>query len=205
MNETMPCKARFASGLAMMLLLGACVPRTTADVTRFHQLAGAQSGTVTIVHADPGETASLAFQKYADLIGAHLAAQGWRPASSQSATDITARVDYGVTPFDGAVENSGSRVSVGVGVGSHGSGVNVGVSDILGNRRRDQNFVHRLSITMVRNADGQVVFEGRATSTGPDQQIAAVMPFLVDALFTGFPGRSGSTITVTAPPPPRGP
>jgi len=38
-----------------------------------------------------------------------------------------------------------------------------------------------------------VVFEGRVESVGRDKRLPEVMPYLVEALFTDFPGESGVT------------
>jgi hypothetical protein len=54
---------------------------------------------------------------------------------------------------------------------------------------------------MVKN-DGSgrtVLFEGRAVAEGQRREIAPVMPYLVRALFTGFPGSSGTTVRVDVP------
>ena len=41
------------------------------------------------------------------------------------------------------------------------------------------------------------VFEGRAVSSGLNGQIEPVMPYILDAIFQEFPGRSGETKTVS--------
>jgi len=41
------------------------------------------------------------------------------------------------------------------------------------------------------------VFEGRAISTGLNGAIEPVMPYMLDAVFQDFPGRSGGTRTVS--------
>ena len=41
------------------------------------------------------------------------------------------------------------------------------------------------------------VFEGHALSTGRNGQIEPVMPYILDALFKNFPGRSGETQRVS--------
>lgn len=54
----------------------------------------------------------------------------------------------------------------------------------------------------IRNAnDSQVVFEGRARARSVDHSLQRLVPELVNAMFTGFPGRSGEDVLVTLPPP----
>jgi hypothetical protein len=46
---------------------------------------------------------------------------------------------------------------------------------------------------IIRDRDGRSVFEGRVVSTGRSAEIAAVLPQMIDSLFTNFPGESGKT------------
>jgi hypothetical protein len=54
-----------------------------------------------------------------------------------------------------------------------------------------------------RTADGQSVFEGTAKARSRSDDLQALVPNLVEAMFTNFPGRSGETVKITVPPPPR--
>ena len=55
-----------------------------------------------------------------------------------------------------------------------------------------------------RTADGQRLFEGRARARSRDDSLPHLVPNLVDAMFTGFPGNSGEDVQITIPPPQRG-
>ena len=54
----------------------------------------------------------------------------------------------------------------------------------------------------IRRADGSVVFEGLARARSRDDDLAELVPPLVEAMFTGFPGRNGETVRITVPPRP---
>src|SRR5690606_39166531 len=126
-----------------------------------------------------------------------------------------AEVGYTVAPDDAAqlaeirVERFVSRrggdrspVNVGVGgsTGSYGSGVGVGLGINLGGGRPAEQIDTQLHVTIRPSAGGDAWWEGRArfsattNSDFADRRAAATK--LADALFAGFPGRSGETIEV---------
>jgi hypothetical protein len=54
-----------------------------------------------------------------------------------------------------------------------------------------------------RSSDGQSVFEGTAKARSRTDNLQDLVPNLVEAMFTGFPGNSGEQVRITVPPPPR--
>ena len=54
-----------------------------------------------------------------------------------------------------------------------------------------------------RAADGQSLFEGTAKARSRTDNLQLLVPNLVEAMFTGFPGRSGERVRITVPPPQR--
>jgi hypothetical protein len=94
-----------------------------------------------------------------------------------------------------------SPVSVGVGgsTGTYGSGVGLGVGINLGGRPREQ-VDSQLRVVIRPSAATQALWEGRAqfsaTVNSEAAQVRASAERLADALFDGFPGRSGETIEV---------
>jgi len=68
---------------------------------------------------------------------------------------------------------------------------------IVGGRR---SFI---DVDIRRTADGRAVFEGTAEALSADGDLKRVVPNLVEALFTGFPGNSGETVRITLAPPPK--
>ena len=45
------------------------------------------------------------------------------------------------------------------------------------------------------------VFEGKAQAQSLNDNLTYLVPNLVEAMFTGFPGNSGETVKITVPPP----
>jgi hypothetical protein len=54
-----------------------------------------------------------------------------------------------------------------------------------------------------RTAGGGRVWEGTARATSRSDDLPWLVPNLIEAIFTGFPGRSGETIKVSIPQPSR--
>jgi len=60
-----------------------------------------------------------------------------------------------------------------------------------------------LNLDIRRRGDNAALFEGRAEARSHDDELSALVPNLVEAMFTGFPGRSGETVKITVPSAPR--
>ena len=60
-----------------------------------------------------------------------------------------------------------------------------------------------LDMDIRRKADNASLFEGRARARSHNDNLGVLVPNLVEAMFVGFPGRSGETVRITVAPPPR--
>ena len=58
-----------------------------------------------------------------------------------------------------------------------------------------------LSMRISRVAHNVSLFEGRAETQARNNNLTRLVPNLVTAMFTNFPGRSGETVRVTVEPP----
>ena len=54
-------------------------------------------------------------------------------------------------------------------------------------------------MNIVRRADNASLFEGHAKARSQTDELGVLVPNLVTAMFTGFPGRSGETVRITVP------
>ena len=64
-------------------------------------------------------------------------------------------------------------------------------------------FRSELEMDIVRRADNAPLFEGRAQARSQTDQTGVLVPNLIEAMFTGFPGRNGETVRITVPAAPR--
>jgi hypothetical protein len=53
---------------------------------------------------------------------------------------------------------------------------------------------------MTRNIDGKRLFEGKAEAKSRSNKLPHLVPNLVEAMFTGFPGNSGETVRISVAP-----
>ncbi len=198
---------RRAATLFVALLMAGCATNFSADVTRFQQLPKPAGETIEVAPKNPDLAGSLSFEKYANMIGDRLGAEGYKPPASGKPSDLIATVDYGVTPGPaGAERSSRPRFSIGIGVGTGGrhSDVGVGVATGVGHREPSPGLSNRwLQLVITRRTDGHQLYEGKATSLGESRNIDLVMPQLVAALFKDFPGKSGTTNHVELGPEPK--
>jgi hypothetical protein len=56
-----------------------------------------------------------------------------------------------------------------------------------------------LNLDIVRKADNAALFQGQAQARSQTDETGVLVPNLIEAMFTGFPGRSGETVKITVP------
>jgi len=56
-----------------------------------------------------------------------------------------------------------------------------------------------LDMDIVRRADNAPLFEGHAKARSQTDELDALVPNLIQAMFTGFPGKNGQTVRITVP------
>ena len=177
-------------------------------VTRYHLGAPLERGTLAVEPASPGGPASLEFETYGNAVQTELLGQGYSTAASAPAQYL-AVVGYTNTLRQGPPKPP--PFSIGIGAGGYsggggyrggGGGVGLGgaVSFPIGKRRSNDVVVTELSVQIRRRSDGTVIWEGRAQTEAsehaPSAQPSAAAAKLAHALFLGFPGESGRSITV---------
>ncbi|EZP51176.1 MULTISPECIES: DUF4136 domain-containing protein [Sphingomonas] len=192
-----------ALGVAAAALAGcattASLPPT--DVIRYHLGAPIARGTVAVEPLSGGSPASLEFKTYAAAVEAELLKVGYTLPPQGATPDYVASVAFTRTSREGPPRQS--PVSIGLGGGGFsggrrggGVGLGGGIGFPIGRSRPTELLVAELAVTIKRRADQSPVWEGKAQGVsdikGADQQAGR----LARALFTGFPGESGRTISV---------
>lgn len=217
-----------AAAATAALALSACATPFRADVARFQsQLPAPQGQTFTIKALDPAMDGGLEFGTYANYVAAELARVGYRPAVSGQAADLVVSVGYGVDagkekiqsdPFYDPFYGRGYGYGAGFGRpvfvrGRHGGRYLVGWHDPFmfggyggfgrGGVSSYTVYTSGLDVQIARAADGQRLFEGRAEARSRDNELTHLVPNLVQAMFTNFPGNSGEKVRITIAPPPK--
>jgi hypothetical protein len=201
-------KKLIVAALGAFALAACASPKyVVSDVTRFHTLPAAPSGqTFVIATVSSDQSESLAYRKYADQVSAKLQSLGLRAASGpNAAADYVVTLRYSVRGPTPDVESRTGYWGFGAGYGyRHGPWGWGGFYEPGWDHYTDtrQLFVRRVDVDIYRGASYDTpkkerVFEGRALSTGQNGQLEPVMPYILDAMFKDFPGRSGETIHVS--------
>jgi hypothetical protein len=183
-----------ALAIGLLLALAACAQSVSTDVTRFNQFSGPPMGTFSI-KPGPDQENSLEFTSNATLLAAELQRVGFAPAVDGKQPDYIAGYTVTRTPFNAGKERGPVDLGVGVGGGSRGSGVGVGIGFNLGGGNSNTGFIDKLSVTM-ETPDGERVFEGNASAMTRERGLSDVMPYLMRAVFTDFPGNNGASDTI---------
>ena len=214
---------------AALFALSACTTGFPAQVSRFQAMPAPQGQTFLIQAADPMDRGGLEFAQYANRVRQHLIAQGYTEAPNGQGASLIVTLDYGVdNGRTQLVSRPGfSRFGMGGGFGygayhpyysrfgyygRHRSPFYYGWNDPFwyspfgyGYDEIDSYTVYTsyLDMDIKRAGDGQSVFEGTAKARSRTDDLRTLVPNLVEAMFTNFPGRSGETVRITVPPPPR--
>jgi hypothetical protein len=193
------------AGAAMSL--GACATtpmRSPVEVSRFHLGAPLETGTLTADATSAGWATSLESQVYTGAVTAELSHYGYAPPVAGAPSQYLAVVGVTRTKRQGPPRRSPITIGIGGGTssGGYGGGVGIGggVSFPIGHPRYREIVMTDLSVQIRRRTDGTVIWEGHAQtavdSQSPDAQANAEAAKLAAAIFQGFPGESGRTITV---------
>ena len=182
----------------VLLLLAGCASTFEAQVTRFHKLERPSGQTIKIVPQDDRKLGSLEFQTYASMIAPELEKLGYKVVGPTASSDLDARIDYAVADGNTVVRsfptleptwNYGYYYPWGPWYGFHSHDRDVR-SYIVYPRRLDLQIVRA---DLKPTDPNWMVYEGHAVSRGLSDRLADVMPLLIQALFTNFPGESGAT------------
>ena len=201
--------------------LSACANTLNTEVSRYQAMPAPQGQTFFVT---PGEgmaaNGGLEFQRYAGIVAQQLQARGYTPAANPQSATMTVQLGYGVDR--GQVRVTSDPFGY-VGFGPYGgsffyprygfrSPFYYGWDDPFwyggygGYGRVDSYVEYHSQIDLHIRAAGtnQPLFDGRAQARSQTNRLDVVVPSLVDALFTGFPGRSGEVVKITVPRAPRG-
>ncbi len=196
------------AAVALAATIPAAVPAAWAapvEVTRFHtpdSLVALGRSAIAVVPAPGSDPTSLETRLWLQAVEAELAVLRFGSATP-GAADCVAEVQVERDVQRSANDTGRQRgpVSVGVGgsTGGWNSGVGLGIGFNLGGGPRSRVFT-RLAVTIRSRATGQALWEGRAENVEKEKsKLAAVnqaAPRMAHALFSGFPGTTGATITV---------
>jgi hypothetical protein len=206
-------RMKVAAAAMLLLSLAACASPFRANVSRFQSQLPAPSGqTFAVVADDPAMAGGIEFSQYARLLEGKLAQQGYVPVADPKQAQLIVRFDYGVDKGRERIRSTGfsnypywgpwyGYGRLGYWPYRHGLW-HYGWHDPWFDSGVDSYTVYTSGIDMKidRRADGQRLFEGKAEAVSTSNRLAYLVPNLVEAMFTGFPGNSGETVRISVAP-----
>jgi hypothetical protein len=208
-----------------VLGLSACATGFPARVSRYQAMPAPQGQTFYVV---PGmgeaQGGGLEFQRYANMVTNAMVAQGYQPATSPQSATMIVQLSYGVDdghtrivedPFAYSRYNDpfyrgfyGRPFYSRFGYYGYRSPFYYGWDDPFwyspfgysGSIRSYTEYKSELDLDIRRRTDNASLFEGKAIARSTNDNLSALVPNLIEAMFTGFPGRSGETVRITVPP-----
>lgn len=213
--------AKVIAGALLLAGLAACATPFRADVSRFaSQLPAPQGQSFAVVADDPELAGGLEFAQYADRVEERMAALGYTEASSPENATLLVRFDYGVDNGRERVRQSSigyrdpfydpwfsyqpviyrdragnSRVAY-----VPGRSWGYGFYDPFFDRGGVESYTiytSGASLKIDNRATGERLFEGEAEAVSRSNRLQYLVPNLVEALFTDFPGNSGETVRIS--------
>ncbi len=211
---------------ASALAVGGCAATLPTKVTRYQAMPVPAGQTFAVV---PGMGAArrggLEFQTFAQLAAQQLNARGYRQVANPAQAQLIVQLGYGVDggrqvvqeePFVGPRYGFGgydpfwgvytgrpyySRFGYGFGYGRFGSPFYYGWDDPFwnGGLRVYTEYRSQLEMDIRDRATNQSLFDGRAQARSTTDELGTLVPNLIEAMFTGFPGRSGETVKISVP------
>lgn len=214
---------RLALPVFLAALLAACATPFKADVSRFAVPLPAPAGqTFAVVAENPANAGGLEFSLYADQVAQRMAALGYTRVADPAEANMLVRFDYGV---DGGRERIRTDFVGGPGFGAGFAnpwfgpwggfgpwgpfrpagfgGWGWGFADpwAFGGGGADVRsytiYSSAVAMKIDEVATGKRLFEGNAQAVSRTNRLPELVPNLVEALFTDFPGNSGEVVRIT--------
>lgn len=215
------------AGAALVLITG-CANTLSTQVSTFNQWpadsAGASFSVQTVKQAASANWSDLERQTYEKLVADALSQQGLRPAAAGEKARFSAHVRLDTRQEKVERSQAVYAPAWGYPYGAYGwprgywhggiwhdpfleDGVFGWSAPVyLGERRYEQTISMVLLGLRISDSQqkgdtpqGATVFEGSAEYTGQEAALPALMPYLVQALFTDFPGHNGQVRQVKLP------
>ncbi|MBV2148809.1 DUF4136 domain-containing protein [Sphingobium sp. AS12] len=211
----------FAAPALALAALSGCATPFKADVARFQQLPAPAGQSFTIVADNPQLAGGLEFSHYAALVGQRLSQTGYVAASDPASADLIVRVAYDVDNGREKIRSTGFGGGWGADPFLYGGGWGMrgrwgrpwgyGFYDpwlFGGGGFNDVSsytvYTSDLSMKIDRAADNRRLFEGKASARSLSNKLTYLVPNLIDAMFTNFPGQNGEDVKITLPPEKKG-
>ena len=200
-------------GFAALGLSG-CATGLPTKVTRY-STAIPQGQSFYVVPGE-GVQQGLEFNSFASLVSKQMLARGYSQAPSTAAADMLVKVSYNVDQGTQQIAVDPDPFYPGFygrpfysrfGYFGYRSPFFWGWDDPFwygspygGDRIREYTvYQSELDLDIVRRVDNAPLFDGRAKARSRTDELGTLVPNLIEAMFTNFPGENGRTVKITVP------
>lgn len=204
---------KMAAAALLMAAVAACASPFKADVSRFQSHMPAPQGqSFAVVADDPALAGGIEFSQYAELVAINMERIGYARATPETAT-LLVRFAYGVDQGRERIRSTGASdpfYSSWYGYrpywghrGFYGRPWGYGWYDPWFDRGGVESYTvytSGLDLKIDRAVDSARLFEGRAQALSTSNRLQHLVPNLVEAMFTDFPGNSGETVRISIAP-----
>jgi len=197
--------------------LSACAGSLNTTVSRYQAMPAPQGQTFFVVPGDGmAANGGLEFQRYAGLVAQQLQARGYQPATAPGNATMLVQLGYGVDHGQTRIIDDpfrGNRYGYG---GFYSpfyyprfgfrSAFSYGWNDPFWYGGGIDSYVEyhsEIDLHIRAASSNQPLFDGRAQARSQTNRLDVVLPSLVEAMFTNFPGQNGETVKITIPTKPR--
>lgn len=195
-----------------LLTLAACATPFRADVQRFVALPNTTGQSFAVVAADPELAGGLEFGQYAALVEQRMLDLGYRRSDDPAAAELIVSMDYDIDKGRDKIVSDydpfypSSRFGGYYGRHRYLYGFNdpflyggYGFAG-YGGVRSFTVYTSELELKIDRAVDGERLFEGKAEALSRSKNLTYLVPNLVEAMFTDFPGNSGERVRISVAP-----
>lgn len=190
---------------AAAVALSACAESINTTVSRYQAMPAPQGQTFFVV-PDGGmaRNGGLEFQHYAGLVAQQLEAHGYRPAAGAQGANMIVQLGYGVDRGQVRYTSSGYGGFWGYPYGARwgwGGRYLWGWNAPLWDDGLDSyiEYQGQVEVHIRQSGTNAPLFDGRAIARSYTDRLDVVVPSLLDAMFSGFPGQNGETLKITIP------
>lgn len=171
--------------VATALLTGCAAPGVVSNVTVFHSLSGNETNKTYMIEATPEQANNLEFNAYAGLLNQALQRHGYTMVTKDPALKVSMK--YGTSQTVASTQEP-------VPYGYYHRGMYPAWQTSV-----DTYYMQQLEVSMNQVADGKNVYTVRTRLVSASPELSLSMDYLIDSAFQNFPGKNGTTETVTLP------
>ena len=188
-------------------LIMSCSRNVDCEVTTFHAQPLPQGEKIRVVPIDSSKIGSIEFTAYASMISEQLRSIGYNPVDDDEEAHLIAEVDYDVVTSRTKIKTTTDPyVLYHFNFGRYHYPYYYGRFGVMDPPyyREYTGTVYNRSLTIniveaegINTPERKVIFESSIASTGREKNLSKIMPYLVVAAFTNFPGESGISKIIT--------